>query len=526
MAKKLFTLLMLFTFVFGVGWAATAPVTVTKTMNDIVAENGYTVSSGSEINTICPSFQLDDIITISTTGQPNCGTFWGTSTIDWRLYQESSGNLIITAAPGYALQSATFTYSFLNSGVLVYNDSNFTNGTPCTVRGDSAVFSIKSTTVANGHAVVRITSISVTYVKTMTLKEMIENQQEADYIISDELQVVKCFIRNDGNSAWMIVKDDGPACEATDMSAIPDNCEDYMTEHVGFNGNWDQSNWVILSFDNLSEQDVAKVQSCEGMRLAANINVYKSNSNGTNIICYANVNDLVIAEDSEPTTYAPNLYCPANFLRDNHNGNATGHDAEGNPTQEHFFFMNPKLHEVCEITDAVWTIRENQYGHKNGFFVLPASDGTNNPANIYGAVWADWSLNNDPIIDPETGEEQMWPEGLEEGVIYRFKALVMARWARKNGAQSPKEAEEHVIPGDYENDDTFYYICPFDFVTEQTDENVVTGIKDVVDVTDKTVAGVKYYNLAGIESERPFEGVNIIVTTYTDGSRSSSKVLK
>ena len=48
----------------------------------------------------------------------------------------------------------------------------------------------------------------------------------------------------------------------------------------------------------------------------------------------------------------------------------------------------------------------------------------------------------------------------------------------------------------------------------------------VTDVTGKAVAGVKYYNLAGIESDRPFEGVNIIVTTYTDGSRSSSKVLK
>ena len=34
------------------------------------------------------------------------------------------------------------------------------------------------------------------------------------------------------------------------------------------------------------------------------------------------------------------------------------------------------------------------------------------------------------------------------------------------------------------------------------------------------------YNLAGIESDRPFEGVNIIVTTYTDGSRTSTKVLR
>ncbi len=40
------------------------------------------------------------------------------------------------------------------------------------------------------------------------------------------------------------------------------------------------------------------------------------------------------------------------------------------------------------------------------------------------------------------------------------------------------------------------------------------------------VAGVKYYNLAGMASDKPFDGVNIIVTTYTDGSRSSAKVLR
>ncbi|MBO4814408.1 MAG: hypothetical protein J5523_05560 [Muribaculaceae bacterium] len=50
---------------------------------------------------------------------------------------------------------------------------------------------------------------------------------------------------------------------------------------------------------------------------------------------------------------------------------------------------------------------------------------------------------------------------------------------------------------------------------------VVTGV-EVVQKT-KEVAGVKYYNLTGIESDRPFEGVNIVVTRYTDGSVVSDK---
>ncbi len=42
-------------------------------------------------------------------------------------------------------------------------------------------------------------------------------------------------------------------------------------------------------------------------------------------------------------------------------------------------------------------------------------------------------------------------------------------------------------------------------------------------VAEKTVASVKYYNVAGVSSDEPFSGVNIVVTTYTDGSHSATK---
>ena len=44
--------------------------------------------------------------------------------------------------------------------------------------------------------------------------------------------------------------------------------------------------------------------------------------------------------------------------------------------------------------------------------------------------------------------------------------------------------------------------------------------------TGKTVAGVAYYNLAGQKSAQPVDGVNIVVTTYTDGTRTTAKVIK
>ena len=43
---------------------------------------------------------------------------------------------------------------------------------------------------------------------------------------------------------------------------------------------------------------------------------------------------------------------------------------------------------------------------------------------------------------------------------------------------------------------------------------------------NKTVSSVAYYNLAGQQSAQPVDGVNIVVTTYTDGSTTTAKVIK
>ena len=48
----------------------------------------------------------------------------------------------------------------------------------------------------------------------------------------------------------------------------------------------------------------------------------------------------------------------------------------------------------------------------------------------------------------------------------------------------------------------------------------------VTDINSKTVKSVKYVNIAGQVSEVPFDGVNVMVTTYTDGTRAANKVIK
>ena len=51
-----------------------------------------------------------------------------------------------------------------------------------------------------------------------------------------------------------------------------------------------------------------------------------------------------------------------------------------------------------------------------------------------------------------------------------------------------------------------------------------SGIEQVTAASE--VASVRYINVAGVESNTPFAGVNIMVTTYTDGTTSTIKVVK
>ena len=55
-------------------------------------------------------------------------------------------------------------------------------------------------------------------------------------------------------------------------------------------------------------------------------------------------------------------------------------------------------------------------------------------------------------------------------------------------------------------------------------DDVVTGLYNLD--LNKEVSKVTYVNLMGVESDRPFEGVNIVVTRYTDGTVSTYKVIK
>lgn len=123
----------------------------------------------------------------------------------------------------------------------------------------------------------------------------------------------------------------------------------------------------------------------------------------------------------------------------------------------------------------------------------------------------DWSLYN--AVSPVEGVELATSAGVADGSYLTVTGPVLQKmtWeeAEQTAGMTGKEG-----PGAWKN----YVIYPTAISTD-----IPTGVDDI---NAKTVAGVKYVNTLGVESATPFSGVNIVVTTYADGTVSAVKVVK
>lgn len=165
---------------------ATIPVTVTEsvvggttlsmTMTEYVAAHGCTVSAGNNA-TMYKVLQLNESVRMSTTGEDNCGSFWGDNR-EWRLYQNKQGNVIISVADGCELQSVKLTFGTTNNGILQdATGATVASGTAYTVSGQSVTYTVgNSNSGTNGQ--VRITAVEVVYTGNGTFPDTPEPPTE------------------------------------------------------------------------------------------------------------------------------------------------------------------------------------------------------------------------------------------------------------------------------------------------------------------------------------------------------------
>jgi len=88
----------------------------------------------------------------------------------------------------------------------------------------------------------------------------------------------------------------------------------------------------------------------------------------------------------------------------------------------------------------------------------------------------------------------------------------------RQGTTAPARAARRMNP-----DDPCYYdnivLCPLEGTP------IHTGVTEVSNAA-KQVTGIEYVNIAGQTSSTPHDGVNIVVTHYSDGSTTASKVIR
>ncbi len=306
-----------------------------------------------------------------------------------------------------------------------------------------------------------------------TLANLAVNGAEGTaYQVNDEMVVAKKFQKNGKN--YIVVKDAAPAVRNFSTPAADD-------KFFNINGNkqeeYAQNNWMLVSlpvelYNQVNEKNT--VTSITGT-LDEKLNVAMT---ATNVVA------------GEAADFAPNTYCPINFMGESSvKGNNTAYTSS-------YYFATPKANEYANV---VWAV----YNSNDGAFYLPTPQGSANAQEFKAAFKVDYSLNSNNA-----------PQ-LTDGKLYSFEALVK-EVATTEAKSAPRKAayDATVAPS------TKFVVYPLNLDADK----VATGVNDVN--STKEVKGVSYFNMMGVESAQPFDGVNIMVTTYTDGTSSAAKVLR
>ncbi len=316
------------------------------------------------------------------------------------------------------------------------------------------------------------------------------------YTVADDLQVVYVTSTNGCSVAW--ARDLVDNNQAVDVPIEADGVYDYMTNAGQQTGQWQQNNWVMLDFGNHArfadlqrEFTAGKQPIIKGGSL---VGEYTDDVNYT--IRVSGDAQLVLDTQAEP--YVPNVYCAANYY--------------GEPTQQGtngrtYWFMTPKVMEVATHTWSVY-----QSGDNAGFY-MPESkfiDGQwFNEAGLLGAYGLNMQYN-EGTFTPVAGQ------------AYRYLGVTLVKGTEGTTATAaPRHAPSSLEAQPGSAISANREVAPLNLTGSE--EQVVTAVSHIT--AGREVLSVTYSDVAGRQSSKPFDGVNIIVTRYTDGTTTTRKAL-
>lgn len=262
---------------------------------------------------------------------------------------------------------------------------------------------------------------------------------------------------------------------------------------------YDQSNWVeIEPSESVSADDLKSL-------LEMDFTLYGTKLSSVNPRFKA----ISISDIENGGEYTPNHFTPAHF-----NGTCFQQRRGDN---EWYFFVEPKPNEFALID---WTI------YNAGAFHAYTNAGFDGTINV------DWSYH-DPTYKPEDMTDDLDASQLEDcgkdphltdlngfSDWYAIIKFVEGTSSTKAATGDQFEAEDVSTST---NRAAKYTVYPI-----KLNDDMATAIETIN--ADKagglrTLKATRYYNMMGVESSTPFQGVNIIVKEYTDGSRESSKAI-
>ncbi|MBR5117157.1 MAG: hypothetical protein IK100_11465 [Muribaculaceae bacterium] len=324
--------------------------------------------------------------------------------------------------------------------------------------------------------------------------------KDKTYTVSDQLQGVfakngKLWCKDLGDIS--IVKTT-PNDDQIDFLATTLTAESHIFGDEMRIGGWDQSNWVELDFSAFGDQADGMAEGLVGHFIKASTirGVYSDDVNYTITI---DANKEPLADGA--TSYVPNIYCTSNFIEGNL---MIGGNVGPTVNNKTYYFLNPKIQEYAIITYCMWD-------DANQIMVTP-----NNTPFSGAACIGRWDLNQHDnqlsYLDAAAASSETCNNQYEFHIIVQRtdKSYGSPTTSKDAPSLKPNQAASEVIR------------------TQPLDLRASSPLPTAISIvgTQAQVVDVEYVNVAGMRSSKPFNGVNIVVTRYSDGSTTTTKIVK
>ena len=275
-------------------------------------------------------------------------------------------------------------------------------------------------------------------------------------------------------------------------------------------GTFDQSNWVKIALPEGADAKYLEGKVIKGGTVTgrSNLQAFPSDPLGLTISLK---DDAPLPVAGEEVSYEPNLYCCGNFVK-----------------QDSWFFVKPQNQEYANIHWAVWHAADTMFYAPKNNTGLPGS------FPISMSLWEP-QPNISPFDVFEDGLQYEFPAMIEFRLGVNFGLIIdpgfdgdIIIWGDGN-YNAPRRMDVTDNPGVrptyVDSEGGVYIYTVIVYPLRLSEPGILTGVDENVQAV-KTLVSTQYVDLQGRVSDKPFEGLNIVRKTFSDGSVTTMKAIK